>query len=358
MTSQEFLEILGDVDEKYVLAADDNVVRPRFRWQPWAAAAACAALICVAAWPNFKGGSNGSAAGVAADSSTADCAAPMEEEAAEAFDDAAVEEPAGVLIQQPGLHDYVLFEGDQQLTVMTTQGALAAPAAPAGGANDAAQEKGGAPEPAPNADAVSGAFEDAPADMPQDVDNPYAGEAGEMQPLIDQNVAISQYQNLLRNGGINGAEGYYPAWFGGVWLDNDWPDNVSRLTVAVTEDFYTEALAAKIKEWCGGTEGVQICIVKYSYAHLNGLMDEISALFDQYGWLSSVIAPHEVTNRVDLEIYGSVPSDEFLAELAELDPDGDAIRVHVFTDGTIQFTDDTAMKPPAPAGEPSLALPD
>lgn len=357
MTSQEFLEILGDVDEKYVLAADDNVVRPRFRWQPWAAAAACAALICVAAWPNFKGGSNGSA-GVTADSS-ADCAAPMEDEAAEAFNNAAVEEPAGVLIQQPGLHDYVLFEGDQQLTFMTTQGALAAPTAPAGGANDAAQEKGGAPEPAPNADAVSGAFEDAPADMPQDVDNPYAGGAGEMQPFIDQNVAIAQYQNLLARGGINEAEGYYPEWYAGAWLDNDWPDHVSRLTVAFADGWRTEAMEDKIRGWCGGTGDVLFCTAKYSYAYLNRLMDEISALFDRYGWLSSVIAPDVTTNRVDLEIFGStMPSDEFLAELAELDPDGDAIRVQVFTDGTIQFTDDTAMKPPAPAGEPSLALPD
>lgn len=355
MKNQEFLDILGDVDERYVLAADGNVVRPKFRWQPWAAAAACAALICAAAYPRLAPGfSNGGTV-------PADCAPPMGDGADDAIEDAGAEEPdaesaAGTLVQAPGLHDYFLFEEDRQLMTMTTQGELKAPAA---GMDNTAEEDAPVPAPAPNAASfASGAFEDAPADIPQDVDNPYAGGAGEIQPFINQAEAISQYQNLLNRGGIGYAgEGYYPEWFAGAWLDNDWPDNTARLTVAMVDGWRTEAMENMVRGWCGGTRDVLFCTAKYSYAHLNGLMDEISAVFDQYGWLTSVIAANEETNRVDLEIYGSVPSDEFLAELAKLDPDGDAIRVQVFTDGTIQLTDDTAMKPLAPAVEPEPAPP-
>lgn len=352
MTSQEFLDILGDVDETYVLAADENVVRPKFRWQPWAAAAACVALICVAAWPYSKGGSNGSTAGVTSDSSV-DCVAPMEDETADAEDDAALEEPAaqepgGTLVQAPGLHDYFLFEEERTL-VTTAEGPAKAPG---GGVDDAVLE-GPDPEPAP----IAGGAVDAPADVPYDPESgalsPYVEEA-----FIDQDEATRQYQNLLQNAGLGYAgEGYYPEWFGGVWIDNDWPDNTGRLTVAMVDGWRTEAMEDMIRGWCGGTGDVLFCTAKYSYAHLKGLMDEISAVFEQYGWLPSAFGANEETNRIELDIFG-MPGDELLADLARLDPEGDAIRVQVFTDRTIQLTDGDAMKPPAPAEEPSLSMPD
>ena len=356
MKSQELLEILGDVDEKYVLAADENVVRPRFRWQPWAAAAACAVLICAAAYPRFAPGpSNGE--GV-----SADYAPPIGDGPADAMGDAGAGEPSadtqaagGALIQQSGLHDYFLFE--EERTLMTT---AEGEEAPVEGVDDAALEKGSAPAPAsaPNADAdgpVAGGFEDAPADIPYDAENgalfPYVEET-----FIDQGEAVAQYQNLLQNAGLgHGGEGYYPEWFGGVWLDNGWPDNTARLTIAMVEGWDTEAMEAMVRDWCGGTGDVLFCTVKYSYARLNGLLDEISAVFDQYGWLPSAFWANEEANRIELEIYGSVPGDELLAELAKLDPEGDAIRVQVFTDRTIRLTDDAAMKPFAPSHEPALA---
>lgn len=353
MRSQEFLDILGDVDEKYVLAADENVVRPKFRWQPWVAAAACAALICVAAYPRF--GSSSSKGG----GTFVDYAPPMGDEATDAAGDAVVEEPAdqeagGTLIQTPGLHDYFLFEEERALK--STAGDAAAPAE---GVDDAALEKGPAPEPAPapNAEApVSGAFEDAPADVPYDPESgtlfPYVEETA-----IDQDEATRQYQSLLQNAGLGYAgEGYYPEWFGGAWIDNDWPDNTGRLTIAMVEGWDTEAMEDMVRGWCGGTGDVLFCTAKYSYAHLNGLMDEISAVFDQYGWLPSAFGANEEANRIELDIFG-MPSDELLADLARLDPEGDAIRVQVFTDRTIRFTDDAVMKPPAPAEEPALSTP-
>ena len=354
MKSQELLDILGDVDEKYVLAADENVVRPKFRWQPWAAAAACAVLICAAAWPRFApGASNGAEV-------SADYAPPMGDGTADAMEDAGAGEPAadtqaagGTLIQQSGLHDYFLFEEERSLMATAEQ-----EKATAGGVDDTALEEVPAPAPAPNAPGpVAGGFQGAPADVPYDAETgvlpPYE------EPVINQGEASAQYQSLLQNAGMGyGGEGYYPEWFAGAWLDNDWPDNTARLTIAMVEGWDTEAMEDMVRDWCGGTGDVLFCTAKYSYAWLNGLMDEISALFDRYGWLPSVIDANEETNRVDLEIYGSVPSDELLSELAKLDPDGDAIRVQVFTDRTIRLTDDAAMKPSASAEEPSLALPD
>lgn len=353
MKSQEFLDILGNVDEKYVLAADENVVCPKFRWQPWAAAAACVALICVATYPRFASGFSNSGGG------SADCAPSIGDEPADAMEDSAVEEPAvqesaGTLIQTPGLHSYFLFE--EARTFMTTAGEAKAPA---GGVDDAALEKGPVPEPAPAPNAegpVSGAFKDAPADVPYDPENgtvfPYVEEAA-----IDQDEATRQYQNLLQNAGLGYAgEGYYPEWFGGAWIDNDWPDNTGRLTIAMVAGWDTETMENMVRGWCGGTGDVLFCTVKYSYARLNGLMDEISAVFDQYGWLPSAYGSNEEANRIELDIFG-MPGDELLADLARLDPDGDAIRVQVFTDRTIRFTDDAAMKPPAPAEEPALSTP-
>lgn len=339
MNSRELLDILGDVDEGFVLAADEKVVRPRFRWQPWAAAAACVALVCVAAWPRFGGGSNGSAAGgVTADSAPE--AAPGEPDT-----------PAGAVVQSPGLHGYTLIEGEGRPMVTADERKAAAE-----GVDDAAPDEVPAAEPAPAPnDPIAGAapapdkgtaagpFENATAaDMPQDVDGVVSSGFGE-GAAIDQEEAARQYQNLLSSGGIGyGGEGYYPSWFGGAWLDNDWPDNTARLTVAMVEGWDTEAMEGRVRDWCGGTGDVLFCTVKYSYAQLNGLMDEISALFDQYGWLSSSFCTSEENNRVELDIF-EMPGDELLADLARLDPDGDAIFVRVFTDGRgIRPTDGAA----------------
>lgn len=53
MKNHELLDMIGEVNEDYVLAADNNVVRPRFRWRTLAACAACGLLVLAAAYPLY-----------------------------------------------------------------------------------------------------------------------------------------------------------------------------------------------------------------------------------------------------------------------------------------------------------------
>ena len=52
MKNHELLELIGDVNEDYVLEAEDNVVKPRFGWRKLAVCAACAALVL--AYPVYR----------------------------------------------------------------------------------------------------------------------------------------------------------------------------------------------------------------------------------------------------------------------------------------------------------------
>ena len=45
MKNHELLDLIGDVNEDYVQAADGKVIRPKFRWKTIAACAACAVLV-------------------------------------------------------------------------------------------------------------------------------------------------------------------------------------------------------------------------------------------------------------------------------------------------------------------------
>lgn len=53
MTSHELLDLLGEVNEDYVLEADGKVGRPRFGWKKLAACAACAVLV-LGAYPVYR----------------------------------------------------------------------------------------------------------------------------------------------------------------------------------------------------------------------------------------------------------------------------------------------------------------
>ncbi|MBD5133460.1 MAG: hypothetical protein HDT38_03150 [Clostridiales bacterium] len=303
MKNHELLDMIGEASEDYVLEAGGDIARPRFRWQTLAACAACAALI-VAAYPAWQ---------VLSRKSAPDSVAGLED-APEASRD-----PAGALVQRPGLHEYTLVEGG--VTIKTTQG-------------DAEVAAGGAAPPAlmPEANLPGGAYDG-------------GGDAGNIDSANSdasvQEEAFAQYEQLLRGMGVYGqSEPVYPDWFGGSWLDGE------HLTVAVVDGFRTPGLEAQIREWCGGTAEILLPGVKYSLAYLEGLKDEVGALLDQYGRLSSVIDANEMTNRVELDIF-AVPGDELLAALAELDPEGDAIYIQVFTDVRIVPTDGAA-KDPAP----------
>ncbi len=53
MKNHELLDLIGDVNEDYVQAADGKVIRPKFRWKTIAACAACAVLV-LGAYPAYQ----------------------------------------------------------------------------------------------------------------------------------------------------------------------------------------------------------------------------------------------------------------------------------------------------------------
>ena len=287
MNHHELLDMIGEVNETYVLAADQPVKRVRSRWQTWAACAACAALM-IGAYPAYR----------------------------------------ALQPKQPPLHSYTVVEdglgrptensGSEKLP---NSGSGDVPMGP-DGSNYTESHQG-----------------------PMDPD----GAQNEPERIPYQQKAMAQYDNLMRNAGISGdREVGYPAWYGGAWLDNDWPDNISRLTVAIVDGFRTPEMEAQILEWCGGTGDVLFTSAKYSYAHLIQLGDEIweSGLRDSipggFGY-----GPDVMANCLCMDVYDGAISEDALAVLAKLDPDGDAIRVEVHAGQTIN-TD--LVKGPAPGG--------
>ena len=294
MNKHELFDLIGEADEDYVLAADRPVKRARPRWPAWAACAACAALV-IGAYPVYN-----------------------------------------ALRPQP-LHSYTVVEDGS--TGVVPQSTIKAPAL--GG------EEGPAPDPIPDPP-------DPGPDMPFDPDDTEPVQIG----IPSQREAIAQYDNLMRNGGIPNStpssEEQYPTWYGGSWLDNDWPDNTARLTVAIVDGFRTPELEAQILEWCGGTGDVLFCNTKYSYGYLRSLQERLSQSFFaeripripcSYGVIMSA-------NCLSLDIYTDTAPESLLAVLAELDPAGDAIQVQVHTGQAIN-TDIVKGPPPAePAADP------
>lgn len=299
MKNHELLDLIGEVNGDYVLAADGKAARPRLRWRAAAAMAACAALVLgLAALPSL----------------TAQPPAPEGTQA-----------PDGALVSRPGLHDYVLFG---QAVITTTEGEAPkrplVPYAPAGGGD------------------VPGRNPPAP-----DPEQPPRGSGPDVP---SQEEARAQYDRLLRwMGGVDGQEpAVCPDWFGGMWLDGE------TLAVAVVDSLRTPALEEQLSRQAGGE--VLIQGVKYSKNYLDGLMDGVTQVFEELDvHISSVYGVYVMDNCLGLDFYGQIPSDALLAALAELDPAGDAIRIQVFAGGSLQVTDEEA----ANAGQdaPADALP-
>lgn len=315
MKNHELLDLIGDVDEGYVLSAGNNVTRPRFRWKGWAAAAACAALV-LAAYPAYR-----------------------------AF--------------HPPLHDYTVVEGGGTLTAQDDV------KAPAGGQIDVPGQEapaqppdmGPAPDPGtvyapdpntlPGGACVGGEGGDGVGyDGGQEgLDGAYYHVPGQDAP--SQEAAIAQYWGLLRGlGGQGGGEPEtYPDWFAGSWIDNSYQPE-ARLAVAIVDGLRTTELEARIEGWCGGE--VVFTDASYSLEHLNGLMDRAVETIQGAG-LSCGVGVDVEANCLGVDLYslsgGPVP-DRVLAALARLDPAGDAIRVRVFVE-TLSLADDVG-KGPAP----------
>lgn len=315
MKNHELLELIGDVDEDYVLSADQAAARPRTRWRGWAAAAACAALV-LAAYPVYR-----------------------------AFN--------------PPLHDYTVVEGGGALT---TENDVKAPAGgqvdvPGQRAPDLPPDMGPAPDPgtvyAPDPNTLPGEAyvggeggDGMGYDGGQEgVDGAHYSVPGQDAPA--QEAAIAQYWGLLQGlGGQGGGEPEtYPGWFAGSWIDNSYQPE-AKLAVAIVEGLRTPELEARIEGWCGGE--VVFTDASYSLEHLNGLMDRAVEAIQGAG-LSCGIGVDVEANCVGVDLYslsGEPVPDRVLAALAVLDPGGDAIRVRVFVE-TLSLADDV-VKGPAP----------
>ncbi len=299
MNDYELLDLIGEADEGYVLAADGGTARPRFRWKALAACAACAAL-ALCAYPIYR---------------TAGGSATTEYNAA------------------PQLHSYTVIGGGGDIA--EAAGGDMAPAGDAVTEGEQTDESAPAPNPeAPAASAVPETYANgAPAysesggrrgDAGADVDGTYYSEFTEDAPVQEQ--AMAQYDNFWRNLGLDAAQGVYPEWCGGVWIDNG-AQPEPRLAVAVAEGFRTPELEAQIIEGCGGE--VTIRDVKYPWSHQDGLMDPVTEALKGTD-LACSIGLDPMENCLGVDLYGESVPDQVLARLAELDPGGDAIRVRLF----------------------------
>ena len=171
-------------------------------------------------------------------------------------------------------------------------------------------------------------------------------------------AAAEQYDRLLRGlGGVDGMEpDSYPDWFAGAWIDHGGaPDAPARLTVAIVDGFRTPEREAEITGWCG--DGVVFRDAKYSHNFLDGLMEQVEPLLDGTG-LNCGIGVDVTANCLGVDLYsnGQAIPDSILARLAQLDPNGDAIRVRLFTGKLDTLTDDM-VKGPAPVDPEARATP-
>ena len=288
MKNHELLDMIGEVNEDYVLEAGNNVTQPRFRWTTLAVCAACAALV-LAAYPVYRA-------------------------------------------VNPPLHRYTVVEGGG---VLDTQGDIKAPA----GGSDI-------PVPAP---VPGGAFVGDDSGQESGADGVGCDVPGQDAPA--QEAAQAQYDNFMKNSGLASRADCLPEWCGGLWIDNGcYPE--AKLTVAIVDGFRTAELEARIQEWCGG-EVVVFKDVKYSWSYLDKLMGPIADVLDGKA-INAGFGVNEMENCLGVDLYSDqdIPK-QVLAELARLDPDGDAIRVRVFTE-PLSLADEL-LKGPAleePAADP------
>lgn len=300
MKNHELLNMIGDVNEDYVRAADSNVVRPRFQWKALAACAACAALV-LCAYPVWQGVKSNSVADTML--------------------------PAGGAA--PPLHSYTVVEGGALATYDDQAAKI-----PVGGADSL-------PEAAPaEGYSVGGAYvgDEPRADTGED-DLTMDGTYDTPSKDVPVQAAAEWYDALLRTYRLE----EHPEWYGGAWLAGD-----ELLAVAIVDGFRTPELEAEIREAAGAGAVIQFSTVKYSMEFLYGLMEPAVRALDGSGLFSG--AGVDVTaNCLSVDLYsdGKTISDDVLTALAHLDPDGDAIRVRLYTQ-TMNVLTDEVKKGPAP----------
>lgn len=302
MTDYELLDMIGEVNEDYVLAADSNVVRPRFRWKTLAVCAACAAL-ALGAYPLYRAAN-------------------------------------------PQLHDYTLTENiaDSADTAKEWDGLAKAPA---GGVQDVPTADSGADEVPPvlGAPAAPEAAEgrtDKGGEMEDEsAITGFDGAKYWVEDVPAQEAAL-WYDALLQTMRLE----ENPEWFGGAWIAGD-----QLLAVAIVDGFRTTELEAELQKAAGAGAVLQFSTVKYSMEFLNGLMEPAARALEDTG-LSCGIGVDVTANclRVDLYSVGAAVPDDILERLAHLDPDGDAIRVRVSKGAAISPDGGAPLSTPSPGG--------
>lgn len=228
----------------------------------------------------------------------------------------------------PTLHDYTVMEGGTMNTLEDVK-------APAGGEIDIPGQN----PPVPN-----------PEDPPRG-DGPVPGGAYVGDAPADE-AASDQYDKLLKGMGMHGenAADSYPDWFAGAWISQ------GTLNVALVGEERNVELEEQIRGWCG--DGVVFEYAKYSHAYLDGLMEPVATLLDGTG-LNCGIGVDVTANCLGVDLYsdGQTIPDSILAQLAKLDPTGDAIRVRLFTGKLDALTDDIMKCPPEPVAPEERATP-
>ena len=158
MKNHELLELIGDVNEDYVQAADSKVIRPRFGWKKLAACAACGLLV-LGAYPVYRAAN-------------------------------------------PPLHGYTVLEGGAMNTLDDVK-------LPAGGESDPSAVPGGT---------IAGGDKGEPGLDGNEYTVPGGAYIGDAPA---QEHASDQYDKLLKGMGMFGenAADRYPDWFAGAWID-------------------------------------------------------------------------------------------------------------------------------------------
>lgn len=325
MKNHELLDMIGDVNEDYVLAAEGKVVRPPFRWKTLAACAACAALVLGGAYPAYM----------------------------------AAHPDAPSMKNAMALHPYTVVEDapeevgeDTAKKAPAEGGAESQPAPPALMAPSAGANADSAPGVAP----FVGIFSDNGLDKSATTSGEdVLGSDADSDTIGADDIPVQEaalwYDALLRTMRLD----ENPEWYGGAWIAGD-----ELLAVAIVDGFRTPELEAQLQEAAGAGAVLQFSTVKYSMEFLNGLLEPASRALEGSG-LAAGIGVDVVANCLGVDLYGEsrdIPS-VVLAALAHLDPDGDAIRVRVFV-GSLSTDDELGAKgpfvnvpiaTPAPAGQ-------
>lgn len=150
-----------------------------------------------------------------------------------------------------------------------------------------------------------------------DLPNP-PGEDIPAQPGADA------YQLLMDHFG-----GTLPDWYGGAYVT----DGGNLMVLLVSDrDPGDKSLELEVLEAAGGkTAPVAFAGAKYSRSELNRLNEEILLRMEGRE-LASGWGIYDDQNCIIMDLF-EVPPDDLLADLAKLDPDGDAIRVQVVKGG-------------------------